>query len=261
MHPLAQSGRCRALIRLLAAGVTPAASDVSALRHVGAAAAPVAASRAHSGCASSTPAWDLWGNRADEVLQQHVQPVHVPSPADLAAAHRQHVVRKASRLPMRPVALPAAHNFAEPPQAGRVVLNHSTHLPGLIDALRRLVSVAPSPGIKSAVPGRIATAAAVSEALSMRVTVPLGVGRVTHRRQPSRVAGAADEGAVPARMGPREGGLGASGGEESGNSGGGGWRIVARRGRGVQEVFVVTRLDAEALRTAIARVLGGTAQG
>jgi len=111
-----------------------------------------------------------------------------------------------------------------------VVLNHSTHLPGLIDALRRMVATAPPPGIKAAVPGRIATAAAVSEGLTMRVTVPVGVAR--HMQ-----------------------GAPSSDGAGGGAGGGSGWRIVARRGRGVQEVFLVTRLDAAQVERVVAEAL------
>lgn len=194
--------------------------------------------------ATSGATWDLWGNRTDippppSVLEAADADVHAWNPA---AAHRAHQERKAkphlSRRPLTPATphlprhptVPASQRDSPGRAAGgtplprgqhggRVVLNHSTHLPGLVDVLRRLVAIAPPPGIKSAVPGRIATAAAVSEALALRVTVPLGVG---------------------------------SGG---GGGGGSGWRLVARRGRGVQEVFLVTRLSREQAEDAVGRAL------
>jgi hypothetical protein len=87
---------------------------------------------------------------------------------------------------------------------GRVVLNQSTHVDGLIDRLRAIVS---SPGVENvidtAVPGRLSTCKGFSDALTLSVTVPVL----------------------------------------------GGFRAIARKGRGVQEVFFKTSLAKDALQT------------
>jgi hypothetical protein len=53
--------------------------------------------------------------------------------------------------------------------SGRVVINHSTHIPGLIAALQRL---AETKGVSTVVPGRLYTAGGRQASLSIRVTVP-----------------------------------------------------------------------------------------
>jgi len=53
------------------------------------------------------------------------------------------------------------------------VLNHSTHIPGLIAMLRRL---AETRGIKTLVPGRLYTVGGRAGALSVRVTVATDQG-------------------------------------------------------------------------------------
>lgn len=87
-------------------------------------------------------------------------------------------------------------------KSGRLVLNHSTHLPGLIPLLERL---AIEPGIKTVTPGRIAQVRGRPTPLKIRVTVPIS----------------------------------------------GGYKMQARAQGSVQEIFVVTDLNAEALQTAV----------
>jgi hypothetical protein len=54
-----------------------------------------------------------------------------------------------------------------------LVLNHSTHLPGLIPLLTRL---AEQPGIKTVTPGRLARVKGRPVPLKIRVTVPITGG-------------------------------------------------------------------------------------
>ena len=58
-------------------------------------------------------------------------------------------------------------------EAGRVVLNHSTHIPGLLPVLHRLVQTS---GIRTAVPGRLYTAGGHEAGLGLRITVPTAGG-------------------------------------------------------------------------------------
>jgi hypothetical protein len=58
-------------------------------------------------------------------------------------------------------------------KSGRLVLNHSTHLPGLIPVLTRL---AQKPGIKTVTPGRLARAKGRPIPLRIRITVPISGG-------------------------------------------------------------------------------------
>ena len=58
-------------------------------------------------------------------------------------------------------------------KGGRLVLNHSTHLPGLIPVLTRLTE---KPGIKTVTPGRLARAKGRPIPLRIRVTVPITGG-------------------------------------------------------------------------------------
>lgn len=81
---------------------------------------------------------------------------------------------------------------------GRVVLNHSTHIPGLIPILERIAQV---DGITTVVPGVIAPVKGRSPHLQLRVSVPIK----------------------------------------------GGFKVIARRGKTVQEVFVITSLTQAAL--------------
>ena len=90
--------------------------------------------------------------------------------------------------------------------SGRLVLTHTTHCDLLIAILSKLAHV---DGIRSIVPGRLATARGNSEQLVIRVTVPLQNG----------------------------------------------FKLVARKGTQVQEVFVVTRLGSDDLQREIDNLL------
>ena len=87
-------------------------------------------------------------------------------------------------------------------KTGRLVLNHSTHIPGLLLILERLVQY---PGIKTVTPGRLARVKGRPSSLTIRVTVPIT----------------------------------------------GGFKLQARSKGNVQEVFVVTDLNADALQQAL----------
>ncbi|MDR7922412.1 MULTISPECIES: DUF2103 domain-containing protein [unclassified Thermosynechococcus] len=89
---------------------------------------------------------------------------------------------------------------------GRVVLNHSTHIEGLIPVLEKLAKVA---GISTLTPGVIAPVKGKSPHLHLRVSVPIK----------------------------------------------GGFKLIARRGKTVQEVFVITQLSEAELKAAIDAVL------
>lgn len=89
---------------------------------------------------------------------------------------------------------------------GRLVLNHSTHVEGLIPVLRELVKQS---GIQTITPGVIGRVKSRPSALRLRISTPIR----------------------------------------------GGFKLQARRGTTVQEVFVVTELDREALESAIALAL------
>uniref|UniRef100_A0A832M3F6 Metal-binding protein n=1 Tax=Oscillatoriales cyanobacterium SpSt-402 TaxID=2282168 RepID=A0A832M3F6_9CYAN len=89
---------------------------------------------------------------------------------------------------------------------GRVVLNHSTHIPGLIPLLERLSQ---QEGIQTITPGVITTVRAHSPHFILRISVTIR----------------------------------------------GGFKLIARRGKTVQEVFVLTSLGEDALKEAIAHVL------
>ncbi len=86
---------------------------------------------------------------------------------------------------------------------GRLVLNHSTHIPGLIRVLERLTHVE---HIQTITPGVIGPVRSHMPRLILKVSVPIL----------------------------------------------GGFKLLARQGKTVQEVFVLTSLDKEALETAIA---------
>lgn len=89
---------------------------------------------------------------------------------------------------------------------GRLVLNHSTHIPGLIPVLEHLTKL---DGIQTITPGVIGRVKGHSPCLQLRISVPLR----------------------------------------------GGFKVIARQGKTVQEVFVLTTLEQEALEQAIAIVL------
>ncbi len=63
----------------------------------------------------------------------------------------------------------ASASTAEESGSGRVVINHSTHIPGLLPVLQRLVE---TKGIRTAVPGRLYTAGGNEARLALRITVP-----------------------------------------------------------------------------------------
>ncbi|MEA5450718.1 DUF2103 domain-containing protein [Leptolyngbya sp. CCNP1308] len=89
---------------------------------------------------------------------------------------------------------------------GRLVWNHSTHLPGLIPILERLLE---QPGIGTVTPGVIANVRAHSPELRVKVSVPIR----------------------------------------------GGFKLIARKGKTVQEVFVLTEFDKPTLEGAIAKAV------
>jgi len=89
---------------------------------------------------------------------------------------------------------------------GRVVLNHSTHVPGLIPILERLARYT---GVGTVTPGVIRQAKGHIPTLQLKLSVPIL----------------------------------------------GGFKAIARRGRTVQEVFILTELSQEQLEWAIAQVI------
>jgi len=92
------------------------------------------------------------------------------------------------------------------PPRGRLVLNHSTHIPGLIPVLDRLTYIE---GIQTITPGVIGPVKSHSPQLRLKISV-----------------------SIP-----------------------GGFKLLARRGKSVQEVFVLTTLAQESLNNAIAQVI------
>lgn len=89
---------------------------------------------------------------------------------------------------------------------GRLVWNHSTHLPGLIPILEQLLN---QPGVGTVTPGVIANVRAHSPELRVKVSVPIR----------------------------------------------GGFKLIARKGKTVQEVFVLTELDKAGLEAAVAKAI------
>lgn len=87
---------------------------------------------------------------------------------------------------------------------GRLVWNHSTHLPGLIPVLKRLVD---EDGIGTVTPAVLSRTRSNAPKLRIRVSVP-----------------------IP-----------------------GGFKLIARKGKTTQEVFVITELDQAGLEQAIVR--------
>lgn len=92
------------------------------------------------------------------------------------------------------------------PANGRVVLNHSTHIPGLITLLERLTRLN---GIQTITPGVIGRVKSHTPQMQLRVSVPIR----------------------------------------------GGFKIIARQGKTVQEVFILTTLSQDKLEDAISNVL------
>ncbi|MBW4473022.1 MAG: DUF2103 domain-containing protein [Stenomitos rutilans HA7619-LM2] len=90
--------------------------------------------------------------------------------------------------------------------SGRLVLNHSTHIPGLIPLLERLTHQA---GIQTITPGVIASVRAHAPKMALKISVPIR----------------------------------------------GGFKVIARQGKTVQEVFILTSLPQEQLEAAIEHLL------
>lgn len=89
---------------------------------------------------------------------------------------------------------------------GRVVLNHSTHIPGLIPILQKLST---HPQIKTLTPAVITRGRSNAPKFRLKSSVPIR----------------------------------------------GGFKLIARKGKSIQEVFVITDLSAEQLAAAIAAVI------
>ena len=92
------------------------------------------------------------------------------------------------------------------PVSGRLVLNHSTHIHGLIQILERLTKI---DGIQTVTPGVIGRVKGHAPTMQLRVSVPIR----------------------------------------------GGFKVIARLGKTVQEVFILTDLNQNELETAIASIL------
>jgi hypothetical protein len=90
---------------------------------------------------------------------------------------------------------------------GRLVWNHSTHIPGLIPILERLTQL---PGVQTITPAVIGSTRSNSPDLKLKISVPIR----------------------------------------------GGFKLIARKGKTFQEVFVLTNLEREDLERAIAQILG-----
>ncbi len=90
-----------------------------------------------------------------------------------------------------------------PQPKGRLVWNHSTHLPGVIPVLERLVEW---DGIQTITPAVLGRTRSNSHNLTFKISVPIR----------------------------------------------GGFKVIARKGKGYQEVFIVTTLSKEELQQAIA---------
>ncbi|MEM9215169.1 MAG: DUF2103 domain-containing protein [Cyanobacteria bacterium P01_F01_bin.150] len=86
---------------------------------------------------------------------------------------------------------------------GRLVWNHSTHLPGLIPILKRLIQC---DGIRTVTPAVIKTVRSNAQKFRIKVSVPIQ----------------------------------------------GGFKLIARKGKTAQEVFIVTDLSQKELEDAIA---------
>jgi len=89
---------------------------------------------------------------------------------------------------------------------GRLVLNHSTHIPGLIAILDRLTQQI---GVQTITPGVIGPARSHAPKMTLKVSVPIR----------------------------------------------GGFKLIARQGKTVQEVFVIASLEQAELESAIAAIL------
>lgn len=92
------------------------------------------------------------------------------------------------------------------PSGGRIVFNHSTHIPGLIAILEKL---AVYEGISTITPGVIGRAKGHCPKMTLKISVPIR----------------------------------------------GGFKMIARQGKTVQEVFIITDLSQPQLESAIATSL------
>jgi hypothetical protein len=90
---------------------------------------------------------------------------------------------------------------------GRLVWNHSTHIPGLIPVLEKLI--ARTDGIQTVTPGVISRSKGHCPRLKLRISVPIR----------------------------------------------GGYKAIARQGKTVQEVFIITGLSQQELEIAIEQLL------
>jgi hypothetical protein len=93
------------------------------------------------------------------------------------------------------------------PPKGRVVWNHSTHLPGLIPILERLTQI---DGVQTITPAVIGQARSNLPTLQLKISVPIR----------------------------------------------GGFKLIARKGKTFQEVFVITTLNQTELQGAIEQAIG-----
>ncbi|MEM1309176.1 MAG: DUF2103 domain-containing protein [Cyanobacteria bacterium P01_H01_bin.153] len=93
------------------------------------------------------------------------------------------------------------------PVSGRLVWNHSTHIPGLIPVLEDLLKQ--ESGIQTVTPARLSTVRSHAPHLRLKVSVPIR----------------------------------------------GGYKLIARKGKSAQEVFVITGLAQSQLEAAIAQAL------
>ena len=89
---------------------------------------------------------------------------------------------------------------------GRLVWNHSTHLPGLIPILEKLIECE---GVSTITPGRIKQTRSHIPKMKLRVSVPIR----------------------------------------------GGYKVIARQGKTVQEVFILSTLEQSQLERAISNLL------
>jgi hypothetical protein len=92
------------------------------------------------------------------------------------------------------------------PNKGRLVWNHSTHIPGLIPVLEKLSQF---PGVQTVTPAVIKSVRSHAPHLKIKVSVPIK----------------------------------------------GGFKLIARKGKTVQEVFIISELSSEDLERAIAQLL------
>ncbi|MDA0673156.1 MAG: DUF2103 domain-containing protein [Cyanobacteria bacterium] len=92
-------------------------------------------------------------------------------------------------------------------ERGRLVWNHSTHIPGLIPLLETLLTQ--EPAIQTITPGVIATVRSHAPHFRLKVSVPIR----------------------------------------------GGYKLIARRGKSAQEVFLLTPLAQGDLETALTKAL------